>query len=373
MSFWEDLRAPFDPKDVKWRTTATTKDGKKGLAAAYVDARAVMNRLDKVLGPDCWCDTYRTESDTTICRLSVKIEDEWIGKEDGTGGTKIEPEKGALSDAFKRAAVKWGVGRYLYDLPTHWEEINQYGQFTDNAVNRLRASLPWEGSSGAQGSAGGEPRGASSSGSPEVPAPTVEPSKSPIVEPAPARTGTPSAEFPVLPGAMVSRIMDLASDLSKRRGVKASRILMDVCADLMLPYPEKTTVAAWRQYLAANISEKQVDQFCAELGAWEPAPQQTEPDKTTTTTPTPAPTSAPPWYVEDLPALFNKATDGWESSSWGDLAAHGMGGGSKSRSFAEWCFSKVDEWINDPDKRKFRDANETLKIRLDYLINVVWK
>ena len=36
----------------------------------------------------------------------------------------MEAEKGRISDAFKRAAVHWGVGRYLYNLPNVWVPLN---------------------------------------------------------------------------------------------------------------------------------------------------------------------------------------------------------------------------------------------------------
>jgi hypothetical protein len=38
----------------------------------------------------------------------------WISRCDGADDTNIEGAKGGLSDAFKRAAVKFGIGRYLY-------------------------------------------------------------------------------------------------------------------------------------------------------------------------------------------------------------------------------------------------------------------
>ena len=48
-------------------------------------------------------------------------------KADGAGDTAVEADKGALSDAFKRAAVRWGVGRYLYGMPSPWVGIEKQG------------------------------------------------------------------------------------------------------------------------------------------------------------------------------------------------------------------------------------------------------
>ena len=73
-----------------------------------------MHRLDKVLGPENWSDDYKSIDGKTCCTLSLYIDGRWIAKSDGAGDTSIEGEKGGFSDSFKRAAVKWGIGRYLY-------------------------------------------------------------------------------------------------------------------------------------------------------------------------------------------------------------------------------------------------------------------
>jgi hypothetical protein len=96
------------------------------MAVPYVDARVVMDRLDDILGVGGWQDSYDFIPGTTsvICRLRVKIGGEWITKED-VGGMSEQPDEGdrtkaALSDALKRAAVKLGVGRYLYRAEPQW-------------------------------------------------------------------------------------------------------------------------------------------------------------------------------------------------------------------------------------------------------------
>jgi hypothetical protein len=121
------LKNPFPANAVHWRVGSTTKDKSKGTALAYLNARDVMKRLDEVIGMENWKDCYaETASGRLICTLKVRIDGEWIGKTDGAGDTNVEGEKGAISDAFKRAAVKWGIGRYLYYLPAKWVEIDQY-------------------------------------------------------------------------------------------------------------------------------------------------------------------------------------------------------------------------------------------------------
>lgn len=123
---FDKLSAPF--ADVHWRAQNVTKDGSKALALAYIDARDVMDRLDEVCGPAGWQDSYaETPKGRLICTLSILSPDgDWITKSDGAGDTDVEGEKGAISDAFKRAAVKWGIGRYLYNLKDVWAPCESY-------------------------------------------------------------------------------------------------------------------------------------------------------------------------------------------------------------------------------------------------------
>jgi hypothetical protein len=117
------LSAPFDAVEVKFKPAVVS--GNRALALAYVDARVIQDRLDDVLGVLGWQDSYRVLPDGSVmCRLRLKIGDQWITKVD-VGGQSEQPDggdrtKAAFSDALKRAAVKFGVGRYLYRLPQMW-------------------------------------------------------------------------------------------------------------------------------------------------------------------------------------------------------------------------------------------------------------
>lgn len=125
------LSAPFPVETIHWRAQALSKNG-SALALAYLDARDVMDRLDEVCGPAGW-STYNDETakGRVLCKLSIKVDGEWITKTDGAGDTAVEGEKGGISDALKRAAVQWGIGRYLYDLSNVWApcELNQNGKW----------------------------------------------------------------------------------------------------------------------------------------------------------------------------------------------------------------------------------------------------
>lgn len=123
-----DLSKPFPAREIEWRVGSTTADKKRGMALAYLTARHVMDRLDEVCGPQAWQDRYEFHGARTVCYLSIKIGDEWITKADGAGDSDVEAEKGAISDALKRAAVKWGIGRYLYDLESPWVELEEAGR-----------------------------------------------------------------------------------------------------------------------------------------------------------------------------------------------------------------------------------------------------
>jgi hypothetical protein len=111
------------------------------MALAYIDARNVMERLDSVCGPSNWKDTYERDEKGVMCCLSLRIGDEWIGKTDGAEPSDIEGYKGAVSDAFKRAAVKWGIGRYLYALDAPWVSLDQGKYIAKSELPRLAASL----------------------------------------------------------------------------------------------------------------------------------------------------------------------------------------------------------------------------------------
>ena len=121
------LKRPFEEKFISWRVGATNGEKTKGIALAYIDARDVMRRLDEVMGMD-WQSRNHASGNKTFCEIGLKIDGEWRWRSDGAGDTDVEADKGAISDAFKRAAVPWGVGQYLYSLPNEWVDITPAGR-----------------------------------------------------------------------------------------------------------------------------------------------------------------------------------------------------------------------------------------------------
>lgn len=118
------LKYPFDPFDIEWRVQSAgeTKQGKLwAILVPYITNRGIQERLDEVCGVDGWYNQYQYPSEkSVICGISIKFQDgnkdTWITKWDGAEETAIEAVKGGLSGSMKRAAVQWGIGRYLYRL-----------------------------------------------------------------------------------------------------------------------------------------------------------------------------------------------------------------------------------------------------------------
>lgn len=121
------LAAPFDPKDVKFKPQSVKNN--RCLAMAYIDARLIQDRLDEVLGVENWQDRYEILTDGSVmCRLRLNLGGRWITKSD-VGSPSEQPDSGdrlkaAFSDALKRAAVKFGIGRYLYRLAAQWVDYD---------------------------------------------------------------------------------------------------------------------------------------------------------------------------------------------------------------------------------------------------------
>jgi len=121
------LAAPFASGAVKFKPAVVS--GNRAMAMAFVDARTVQDRLDEVLGVENWQDDYEVLADgSVVCRLQVCLNGVWLTKVD-VGSPSEQPDDGdkrkaAVSDALKRAAVKFGVGRYLYRLPAQWVDFD---------------------------------------------------------------------------------------------------------------------------------------------------------------------------------------------------------------------------------------------------------
>lgn len=148
------LSAPFHPRDLEWRVGRVSSSGKSASILVYVTSRAVQSRLDSVVGPHRWQNEYKAgPQGGVLCGLGLLLDVcqplqgkaqrggglEWVWKWDGAENTKVESVKGGLSGSMKRAAVQWGVGRYLYRFPSRWLTLQEgYGP---DPVNGIQVSV----------------------------------------------------------------------------------------------------------------------------------------------------------------------------------------------------------------------------------------
>lgn len=138
-----DLAKEFDQSRIHWRAQTLTRSGDKALALAYLDARDVMDRLDEVCTPAGWqCKHEETPQGRILTSIGIKCDDEWVWKSDGAGKTAVEGEKGGISDGLKRAAVNWGVGRYLYRMDAVWVPCETYDNGGKKKWSKWRVD-PW--------------------------------------------------------------------------------------------------------------------------------------------------------------------------------------------------------------------------------------
>jgi Rad52/22 family double-strand break repair protein len=117
------LAAPFPPSDIEWRISHTNAEGTTAMVLAYITARAVMDRLDSVLGIGAWSSKLTRIDGGFICELSATIRGLPVTRCDVSQDSDVEPLKGGASGALKRAAVQFGIGRDLYDLPDSWVDL----------------------------------------------------------------------------------------------------------------------------------------------------------------------------------------------------------------------------------------------------------
>lgn len=156
MSDLKKLAEPFTPADVEWRIgRAGVKNDKVwATCLAYITNRAIMERLDEVCGPSNWKNEYKVmpigpNDSTILCGISIKVGEEWVTKWDGSGAMESnaglsgqDAAKGTLSGAMKRAAVQWGIGRYLYDLPEGYATIEENGRHYQPASKKANKEVP---------------------------------------------------------------------------------------------------------------------------------------------------------------------------------------------------------------------------------------
>lgn len=146
------LDEPFAVEDIEWRVQrcGVASNGPWAMALCYVTNRAIMKRLDEVCGKTGWRNEFLpSPGGGVLCGISIKHEGEWITKWDGAENTQVEAVKGGISGAMKRAAVQWGIGRYLYLLEERFavcstERNNQWNKATYKDKSNKYVNIWWQ-------------------------------------------------------------------------------------------------------------------------------------------------------------------------------------------------------------------------------------
>ena len=141
---FNDLAEPFDPSEIKWRVTHTSRDGNRGAVIAFADPRAYTDRLNLLFTPTGWTRTYEVATLSSVTRMKKDkliqtgkvlvtciLTITGLGCHSGSGEEWADEENAMTSaeaQAFKRAASCFGLGRYLYDFTEVWVPLNEHRQ-----------------------------------------------------------------------------------------------------------------------------------------------------------------------------------------------------------------------------------------------------
>ena len=143
-ALFAQLTEPFDPSEIKWRVTHTTRDGSRGAVIAFADPRAYSDRLNHVFTPSGWTRTYEVNTVSSVTRMkkdkliqtgkvlvTCTVTIAGLGTHADSGEEWADEENAmtsAQAQAFKRACICFGLGRYLYNFAEMWVPLNQHRQ-----------------------------------------------------------------------------------------------------------------------------------------------------------------------------------------------------------------------------------------------------
>jgi hypothetical protein len=146
-ALFTQLAEPFDPAEIKWRVTHTTRDGSRGAVIAYADPRAYTDRLNQLFTPSGWTRIYEVSTVSAVTRMkkdkliqtgkvlvTCTLTITGLGCHTGSGEEWADEENAmtaAEAQAFKRAATCYGLGRYLYNFAEMWVPLNEHRQLRE--------------------------------------------------------------------------------------------------------------------------------------------------------------------------------------------------------------------------------------------------
>ena len=129
------VKIPF-----KWRVQSFSKYKAQATCVSYIDSRDVQDILDA----SCvWSDRYYSEGGLLFCEITIYADSREYKRTDTGSESNVDKQKGHSSDAFKRAAVKFGVGRFLYSQPMQYvtsdaiKTNGNYPNVIDNNGNKV--------------------------------------------------------------------------------------------------------------------------------------------------------------------------------------------------------------------------------------------
>ena len=107
------------PDEILVRVERVNPQTLVGEIVLYKDARCDMRILDETVGPGRWQTEHVILNGQNYCKLSIWDDElkQWVSQMDVGVAQRFEREKSAASDALKRAAFRFGLGRELYSKP----------------------------------------------------------------------------------------------------------------------------------------------------------------------------------------------------------------------------------------------------------------
>lgn len=133
------LSQPFAASDIYWRAGAVSRDKARAQALPYAEPRVYEDRLNEVC-PGAWGVTFKPWGDSRIiCELTIHGVTRASTGEENDG---FAPGTAAEAQAFKRACVKFGLGRYLYDIPISWVSYDAQKSRLEEAPSLAAKFLP---------------------------------------------------------------------------------------------------------------------------------------------------------------------------------------------------------------------------------------
>lgn len=137
------LAAPFGSEEVEWRPQGKSGANSKTQVIAYITSAAIQERLDAVMGAGAWSFTWEPlvvdGGEVRVAKGALTLLG--VVKEDVGTASNWEPSKGCVTDALKRCATLWGIGRYLRNLPDIWVTLDGQGHISEGTLTKLREGL----------------------------------------------------------------------------------------------------------------------------------------------------------------------------------------------------------------------------------------